>query len=87
LPAGSVSGAPKRKTLEIIQEAEGEKRGYYTGITGYFDGEKLDSAVMIRYIEQVDDQLYYRSGGGVTTQSVCKNEYDEALAKVYVPVV
>lgn len=87
LPAGSVSGAPKRKTLEIIQEAEGVKRGYYTGIMGYFDGEKLDSAVMIRYIEQVGDQLYYRSGGGITTQSVCKNEYDEALAKVYVPVV
>ena len=87
LPAGSVSGAPKRKTLEIIQKAEGEKRGYYTGVMGYFDGEKLDSAVMIRYIEQVGDQLYYRSGGGITTQSVCKNEYDEALAKVYVPVV
>lgn len=87
LPAGSVSGAPKRKTLEIIQEAEGETRGYYTGIMGYFDGEKLDSAVMIRYIEQVNNELYYRSGGGITTQSVCKNEYDEALAKVYVPVV
>lgn len=87
LPAGSVSGAPKRKTLEIIREAEREKRGYYTGIMGYFDGERLDSAVMIRYIEQVNDQLYYRSGGGITTQSVCKNEYDEILAKVYVPVV
>lgn len=87
LPAGSVSGAPKKKTLEIIQKAEGEKREYYTGIMGYFDGKSLDSAVMIRYIEQVGDRLYYRSGGGITTQSVCKNEYDEALAKVYVPVV
>lgn len=87
LPAGSVSGAPKRKTIEIIQEVEGEQRGYYTGVMGYFDGQKLDSAVMIRYIEQVGDKLYYRSGGGITTQSSCEKEYEEALAKVYVPVV
>lgn len=87
LPAGSVSGAPKRKTVEIIQDAEGEARGYYTGVMGYFDGEHLDSAVMIRYIEQVSNKLYYRSGGGITTQSTCEKEYQEALAKVYVPVV
>lgn len=87
LPAGSVSGAPKKKTVEIIAEAEGAKRGYYTGVMGYFDGEKLDSAVMIRYIEQENGSLYYRSGGGITAQSICKNEYEEALAKVYVPIV
>ena len=87
LPAGSISGAPKRKTVDIIQAAEGEARGYYTGVMGYFDGEHLDSAVMIRYIEQVDAKLYYRSGGGITTQSSCEKEYQEALAKVYVPVV
>jgi para-aminobenzoate synthetase component 1 len=87
LPAGSVSGAPKRKTVEIIQAAEGEPRGYYTGVMGYFDGENVDSAVMIRYIEQVEDQLFYRSGGGITTQSTCEKEYEEALAKVYVPVI
>lgn len=87
LPAGSVSGAPKRKTVEIIHAAEGEERGYYTGVMGYFDGENLDSAVMIRYIEQVGGKLYYRSGGGITTQSRCEKEYEEALAKVYVPVV
>lgn len=87
LPAGSISGAPKKKTLEIIQEAEGEKRGYYTGVMGYFDGEKLDSAVMIRFIEMENNQFFYRSGGGITTQSVCRKEYEEALAKIYVPVV
>jgi para-aminobenzoate synthetase component I len=86
-PAGSVSGAPKEKTLEIIREAEQEKRGYYAGIAGYFDGEKLDSAVVIRFIENSSEQLYYRSGGGITTQSDCKKEYEEALAKIYVPIV
>lgn len=86
LPAGSISGAPKKRTVEIIAEAEQEKRGYYTGVMGYYNGSKLDSAVMIRYIEQVGEQFYYRSGGGITTQSVCEREYEEALAKVYVPV-
>jgi para-aminobenzoate synthetase component I len=86
LPAGSISGAPKQKTLEIISEAEKEKRGYYTGVFGYFDGSVLDSAVMIRFIEQVGNQLYYRSGGGITTQSDAKTEYQEAIDKVYVPV-
>jgi len=87
LPAGSISGAPKKKTLEIIREAEEEKRGYYTGVMGYFDGEKLDSGVMIRFIERQNNQLFYRSGGGITTQSNCGKEYEEALAKIYVPVI
>jgi para-aminobenzoate synthetase component I len=86
LPAGSVSGAPKKKTLEIISEAEGENRGYYTGIVGLFDGRKLDSGVMIRYIEQIDGRFFYRSGGGITAQSNCVSEYNEAIDKVYVPV-
>jgi len=86
LPAGSVSGAPKCKTLEIIREAEQEDRGYYTGVFGYFDGTNLDSGVMIRYIEKAGDQYFYRSGGGITTQSVATLEYNEALDKIYVPV-
>lgn len=86
LPAGSVSGAPKAKTLEIIRSAEKEKRGYYTGVAGYFDGEKMDSCVMIRFIEKAGDTLYYRSGGGITTQSIAANEYQEVIDKVYVPV-
>lgn len=87
LPAGSISGAPKDKTVQMIRDAEGEPRGYYTGIFGYFDGTQLDSGVMIRYIEQRPDGLYYRSGGGITTQSSASAEYQEALNKVYVPVV
>ena len=86
LPAGSVSGAPKKKTVEIIRSAEGQDRGYYTGIFGFFDGNNLDSGVMIRYIEKIGDQLVYRSGGGITTNSVCESEYQELLDKVYVPI-
>jgi para-aminobenzoate synthetase component 1 len=86
LPAGSISGAPKDKTLEIIGEAEKEKRGYYTGVVGYFDGKNLDSGVMIRFIEQEGNQFYYRSGGGITSQSKMESEYQEAIDKIYVPV-
>ena len=82
----SVSGAPKQKTNEIIRQAEGAKRGFYTGVFGYFDGENLDSGVMIRYIEHVHGKYFYRSGGGITTQSDAMAEYQEALDKVYVPV-
>lgn len=85
LPAGSISGAPKSSTLDIISRAEGEPRGYYTGVFGYFDGEKLDSAVMIRFIEQRDGRFYFRSGGGITINSDCRAEYEEVLAKVYLP--
>lgn len=86
LPAGSVTGAPKPRTVEIIKEAEQEDRGYYTGVFGYFDGEKLDSGVMIRFIERNGEKYFYRSGGGITTQSVVDKEYQEIIDKVYVPV-
>jgi len=86
LPAGSISGAPKTKTVEIIQQAEQEKRGYYTGVAGYFDGENLDCGVMIRFIEKKSGTFFYRSGGGITTQSIAEAEYQETIDKVYVPV-
>lgn len=86
LPAGSVSGAPKHKTLEIIKQVEGDNRGYYTGVFGVFDGNMLDSGVMIRFIEQSNGKYYYRSGGGITTQSVVGSEYQEVIDKVYVPL-
>ena len=63
LPAGSVSGAPKKKTIGIISETEGRERGYYTGIFGVFDGHNLDSGVMIRYIEKNGAGYNYFSGG------------------------
>jgi len=86
LPAGSITGAPKPKTIEVIHETEQEKRGYFTGVFGYFDGTILDSGVMIRYIEREGDQFVYRSGGGVTTRSKAESEYIEVLDKIYVPV-
>lgn len=86
LPAGSVSGAPKQKTIEIIKEAEKIKRGYYTGIFGIFDGKDLDSAVCIRYIEKTDNGLQFRSGGGITALSDLDSEYQEMKDKVYVPI-
>lgn len=86
LPAGSISGAPKTKTVEIIQETEQYDRGFYTGVYGYFDGKNLDSAVMIRYIEQQGDQMIFKSGGGITTFSDCKKEYEELKDKVYLPI-
>lgn len=87
LPAGSVTGAPKRKTVEIIKEAENYNRGFYTGVTGWFDGENLDSAVIIRFIEEDrDGQFYFKSGGGITFQSDCRKEYEEMLEKIYVPI-
>lgn len=86
LPAGSICGAPKQKTLEIIEQAEGYKRGFYTGICGWFDGKNLDSAVMIRFAEQHDDKLVFKSGGGITAQSEMKKEYEELIQKVYVAV-
>ena len=86
LPAGSVSGAPKVKTCEIIKAAETEDRGYYTGVFGCFDGENLDSCVAIRYLEENGKELYYRSGDRITAQSNASDEYLEAIQKVYVPV-
>ena len=87
LPAGSICGAPKAKTLSIIQEVEQGPRGYYTGVFGYFDGENFDSAVNIRYLEKKGDQLLYRSGGGITFLSELESEYNELIEKIYVPVV
>ena len=86
LPAGSVSGAPKAKTVQFIAAAEGEPRGYYSGVFGIFDGNRLDSGVMIRFIEQWNGRYYYRSGGGITARSDADKEYQEAIDKIYVPI-
>ena len=86
LPAGSITGAPKQKTVKIIRETEGYDRGYYTGVFGIFDGRDLDSCVLIRFIENIEGQLVYKSGGGITFQSDPWKEYNEMIKKVYVPV-
>jgi len=86
LPAGSICGAPKKKTIDVIREVEGYEREFYTGIFGYFDGHNLDSAVAIRFIEKKGGELLFKSGGGITFKSDWKKEYDEMQKKVYVPV-
>lgn len=86
LPAGSICGAPKKKTLEIIKDAESGPRGYYTGVFGIFDGYNLVSAVMIRFIEKKNGELFYRSGGGLTTYSDPSKEYQELIDKIYLPI-
>ena len=87
LPAGSITGAPKKKTMEIIAEAETYERGFYTGVMGYFDGNSLNSAVMIRFLEQqADGSLIFKSGGGITSQSDLDSEYNDMKQNVYVPI-
>jgi len=86
LPAGSICGAPKKKTLEIISKSENYDRGYYTGVFGIFDGENLKSAVMIRFIEKSGEKYIFKSGGGITALSDPEKEYNELIDKVYVPI-
>jgi para-aminobenzoate synthetase component I len=85
LPAGSVTGAPKKETLRIIKENENYKRGWYTGVFGVFNGTILDSGVMIRFIERDGEKMFFKSGGGITSQSDPVKEYEELLTKIYVP--
>ena len=86
LPAGSISGAPKQETVKIIQQAESYRRNFYTGICGHFDGESLDTGVMIRFIKKENDQLIFCSGGGITLFSEAEKEYQEMVDKVYLPI-
>jgi len=86
LPAGSISGTPKRKTVELINSIENYDRGFYSGVFGVFDGESLNSSVMIRFIENDNNILYYKSGGGITIDSDEQTEYQELLDKIYLPL-
>ena len=84
-PAGSITGTPKKKTIEIINSIEPDKRWLYCGIFGVFDGKNMQSAVMIRAISKEDKNLYYHSGGGITIDSNPKLEYQELIDKIYIP--
>ena len=86
LPAGSICGAPKRRTVEIIRKVEGSPRGYYTGVFGWYDGEILKSGVMIRFLRKNGKNYFYHSGVGVTHQSLAEREYSELKEKIYVPI-
>ena len=85
LPAGSISGAPKKSTLDIIDEVEKYERGFFSGIFGIFDGKSFDSGVMIRFVEKNADAYIYKSGGGITLDSDAYLEYQEMQDKIYLP--
>ena len=86
LPAGSITGAPKPKTMAIIRDAETYDRGFYTGCMGIWKNGNIDSAVMIRFVDEEDGKLYYKAGGGITAMSNEESEYNEVIEKIYVPV-
>lgn len=86
LHAGSITGAPKKKTVEVIAEAENYRRDFYTGVMGRWDNGELDSAVMIRFIDQCHGKLFFKAGGGITAKSNWKDEYHEVIEKVYAPI-
>ena len=86
LPAGSISGTPKRSTVDIIKRLENYDRGFYTGVFGVFDGDTLRSGVMIRFIEKENGELVYKSGGGITIDSNLHDEYQELIDKIYLPL-
>lgn len=85
LPAGSITGAPKERTVKIIKSVETYERGYYTGVAGVFDGKSVDSGVLIRFIEKENDGYCYKSGGGITMNSDVNSEYKELQHKIYIP--
>lgn len=86
LPAGSVSGAPKQRTVELIRQAEESTRGYYTGVVGWFNGKNLRTWVLIRFLHLKNQDLVYQSGVGLTLYSDPTQEYQEVLDKIYLPL-
>ena len=83
LPAGSITGAPKDRTIQTIQEAEGYVRGFYTGIIGIYDQGELNSAVMIRFIEEETSPVDFEADGGEDVRGG-EGRGDEARRKLYV---
>jgi len=81
-PAGTVSGAPKVRAMEIIEQLEGSRRGLYAGVIGYvgYDGS-MDSCIAIRTIVMQGDAAYIQSGAGIVADSDPGREYQEALNK------
>lgn len=81
-PAGTISGAPKVRAMEIIDELENQKRAFYSGIVGYFSySGNLDSCITIRTLMVKDKTAYAQAGAGVVTDSVPANEYQETVNK------
>ncbi len=81
-PAGTVSGAPKVRAMEIIDELEKEKRGIYAGAVGYFSADgSMDTCIVLRTAIVKDQTMYVQAGAGVVADSNWKSEYAECEAK------
>ena len=81
-PAGTVSGAPKLRAMEIISELEATQRGVYAGAVGYFSHSgNLDTAIALRTMVMRDGQAYIQAGAGIVADSVPADEYQESLNK------
>jgi len=84
-PAGTVSGAPKVRAMEIIAELEGTKRGPYAGAVGYFDfSGNMDTCITIRTIAMIGNTVYFQGGAGIVADSDPVSEYQETLNKIQV---
>ncbi len=82
LPAGTLSGAPKIRACEIIEELEKEPRGIYGGAIGYIDfSGNMDTCIAIRMAVKKDDKVYVQAGGGIVADSIPENEYEESENK------
>lgn len=82
LPAGTLSGAPKLRAMEIINELEGDKRGVYGGAVGYIDfSGNLDTCIAIRLAYKKNDRVFIRAGAGIVADSVPKKEHQECINK------
>ena len=82
LPAGTLSGAPKIRACQIIEELEKEERGIYGGALGYLDFTgNMDTCIAIRMAVKKDQKVYVQAGGGIVADSVPKKEYEESSNK------
>ncbi len=82
LPAGTLSGAPKIRACEIINELENLKRGIYGGAVGYIDfSGNMDTCIAIRLVFKKNGKVFVRSGAGIVADSVPKSEYQECIHK------
>ena len=81
-PAGTVSGAPKVRAMEIIDELEPERRGFYAGAVGYFAADgTMDTCIALRTALVKDGRMYVQAGGGVVADSDPEAEYQESCNK------
>ncbi len=82
-PAGTLTGAPKVRTMEIIEELEGERRGIYGGAVGYFSfNGQMDTCIVIRTIVMIGDTCYLQAAGGVVADSTPRGEFEETNNKL-----